>query len=378
MKAKWVAFDEGAEAPEGTAMQGLKDIILVVDYHSKNIEVRWLNCDSGEEKCLNRPTSKATILRVVEEAVKEAGVSGGKVVWIMESTTGWARVKGLIADRTQFILLNTLQMPKEPKAHKRKSDKLDTGRALREYLNGKLPRSHQPSAWWRQLRRVVNARQDVVYRQTAVKNRISSLLHQETWEDRTNLWTVTALARLGQLQLPESDRIVMDGWLEELKHLADRQRNLERRLQAYYDQWPQAQWLDEVRGIGMVTAVSLLAHIGPIERFATAEELISYAGIAPGHRSSDQTKRNGKIGGGGTDGHLRWLLIEATTWTRQIPRYKKAHERAVKRHGKNIAKIILARMLLRSLHKMLTDNIRFNQTPSLKAQTTATAAIAQN
>ena len=25
---------------------------------------------------------------------------------------------------------------------------------------------------------------------------------------------------------------------------------------------PEAQWVDEVRGIGMVTAVSLLAHIG--------------------------------------------------------------------------------------------------------------------
>ena len=132
-------------------------------------------------------------------------------------------------------------------------------------------------------------------------------------------------------------------------------------MQAVYDQWPQAQWVDEVRGIGMVTAVSILAHIGPIERFPTAGDLISYAGLAPGHRQSDDTRHHGKIGGGGTDSHLRYLLIESMQWVCQIPRYHKAFERAVARHGKNIARIIVARMLLRSLFRMLHDGVRFNQ-----------------
>ena len=111
----------------------------------------------------------------------------------------------------------------------------------------------------------------------------------------------------------------------------------------------------------MVTAVSILAHIGPIERFATAEDLISYAGLAPGHRRSDQTAHNSRIGGGGTDSHLRYLLIESMQWVCQIPRYHEAFERAVARHGKNIARIIVARMLLRSIFKMLHDRVRFNQ-----------------
>ena len=111
----------------------------------------------------------------------------------------------------------------------------------------------------------------------------------------------------------------------------------------------------------MITAVSILAHMGPIERFPTAEDLISYAGLAPGHRQSDQTLHNGKIGGGGTDSHLRYLLIESMQWVCQIPRYRPAFERAQARHGTNIARIIVARMLLRSLFKMLRDRVRFNQ-----------------
>lgn len=120
-------------------MYSSKDIMLAVDYHAENTEVRWLNCSSGEERCTNILTTRSGILRLVEKAAAEASQAGGKVIWIMESTTGWARLKELIGSRVQFIMANVLQMPLPPKAHRRKSDKIDTGRILREFLNGSLP-----------------------------------------------------------------------------------------------------------------------------------------------------------------------------------------------------------------------------------------------
>jgi transposase len=334
---------------------------LAVDYHAENTEVRWLNCSTGEERCLNIPTTRSGILRLVEKAVAEAAQVGGKVIWIMESTTGWARVKDLIGSRVEFVMANVLQMPLPPKAYRRKTDKIDTGRMLREFLNGSLPRSYQPDLRWREIRRLVDSRQDLVQRQTAVKNWISHFLHHETWEDRDGLWTQKGMKRLRALKLSVSDRMVLDLKLQELEQLAQRREQMEAAMQAVYDQWPEAQWVDEVRGIGMVTAVSILAHIGAIERFPTAEDLVSYAGLVPGHRQSDKTAHNGKIGGGGTDSHLRYLLIESMQWVCQIPRYSDAFDRAVARHGKNIARIIVARMLLRSIFKMLKDKVRFNQ-----------------
>ena len=342
-------------------MYDQKDIILAVDYHAENTEVRWLNCHTGEERCLNIPTTRTGILRLVEKTITEAAPAGGKVIWIMESTTGWARVKDLIGARVQFVLANVLQMPLPPNAHRRKSDKIDTGRILREFLNGSLPRSYQPPAWWREVRRLVDSRQDLVERQTAVKNWIVHFLHHETWADRENLWTQKGLNRLQRLSLSAGDRMLLDLKLQELEQLAQRREQMEAAMQVVYDQWPQAKWVDEVRGIGMVTAVSILAHIGAIHRFATAEALISYAGLAPGLRQSDGTSRTGRIGGGGTDSHLRYLLIESMQWVCQIPRYREAFERASSKHGKNVARIIVARMLLRSVFKMLKDQVRFNQ-----------------
>jgi len=342
-------------------MYDRKDIILAVDYHAENTEIRWLNCASGEERCLNIPTTRGGILRLVEKAVGEASLAGGKVVWIMESTTGWARVKELIGSRVHFIMANVLQMPLPPKAYRRKTDKIDTGRMLREFLNGSLPRSYQPTARWREVRRLVDSRQNLVKRQTAVKNWITHFLHHETWADRSGLWTQKGLRRLRGLRLSVSDRMVLDLKLQELEQLEGLREKVEAAMQKVYDQWPEAQWVDEVRGIGMITAVSILARIGPIERFGSAEDLISYAGLAPGHRRSDQTQHNGRIGGGGTDSHLRYLVIESMQWVCQIPRYRDAFERATAKHGKNIARIIVARMLLRSLFKMLKDKVRFNQ-----------------
>ena len=69
-------------------MPDQRDIVLTVDYHLEHLEVRWLNCANGQEQCHNIPTDKRNIERLVSAASAEAIAAGGKVVWIMESTTG--------------------------------------------------------------------------------------------------------------------------------------------------------------------------------------------------------------------------------------------------------------------------------------------------
>jgi transposase len=157
-----------------------RDVILTVDYHLEHLEVRRLNCATGQEQRCNVTTDRRSIERLVAAALAEATPAGGKVIWIMESTTGWARVKELIGSRVEFVLANVLQMPLPPKAYRRKSDKIDTGRIQREFLNGSLPQSYQPSSWWRQVRRLVDSRQDLIVRQTAIKNWIRHFLYHET------------------------------------------------------------------------------------------------------------------------------------------------------------------------------------------------------
>ena len=53
-----------------------KDIILTVDYHLEHLEVRWLNCASGQEQSRNIATEKRSIEHLVAAASTEATAAG--------------------------------------------------------------------------------------------------------------------------------------------------------------------------------------------------------------------------------------------------------------------------------------------------------------
>jgi transposase len=343
-----------------------QDIVLTVDYHDQNCSIRRRALASGQEELVTVPTSPEDLGRVVDQARRAAGRRGG-VVWIQESTTGWARVQALLGGRVQFHLANVLQMPRPPKAHRKKTDKVDTARMQREFLAGTLPLAHQPPAAWRQLRRLVAYRENLVSRRTAVRNWVNRYLAHETWADRTGLWSAAGQQRLRALlpQLPRTDALIVAAKLAELQHLEEQLQPVEAALHAAYRGCPEAQRLDAIRGLGVIASIAIVARIGPVGRFRSAEQLIAFAGLAPGVQQSDQTRRDGRIGGGGTDRHLRHYLIEASVWARQLPRYRATYERVERRRGKKVGRLVVARMLLRSIYKVLRDGVAF--TPAAPA-----------
>jgi len=341
------------------------DIVIVTDYHLQNISFRWFDAASGEERTFSRPTTPAAIEAVLAEARALALPRGGKVVWIMESTTGWSRMKELIGDRAEFLLANVLQMPLPPKARRQKTDKLDTARLLREYRHGTLPAAHQPQACWRSARRIVALRESLVRRRTALRNRITSYFAHETWVpgDEREFWSGTGMARLRELAAaqPDDDRFTLSVMIDELTDLDPRVAQVEAKFLELYQRWPDAQRLDAIDGIAEVAAVAIVARIGPIDRFTCDDELISYAGLAPGIRQSDATARHLSIGGGGTDRTLRFYLMEASIWARRIPRYQATYDRLAARRGRKIGRIAVARMMLRSIYKMMKEGVTFRR-----------------
>jgi transposase len=337
-----------------------QDIVLTCDYHDQTCVIRRYDRGTGRDQVLSVPTQPEALAHVVAQARRQLG-PGGRVMWIQESTTGWARVQHLLADQVEFRLANVLQMPLPPKGRRRKTDQIDTARIQREFLTGSLPLAHQPPPAWRQLRRLVAARENLVSRRTAVRNWINRYLAHETWVDRAGLWSAKGRRRLRGVQasLPPTDALVVGLKLDELERLEESLRQIGGELLRAYRDCPAAQRVDAIRGIGVVAAVSIVARIGPIERFRNAEQLIAFAGLAPGVQQSDQTRRDGRIGGGGTDKHLRHYLIEASVWARHLPRYRPTYERAVRRRGKKIGRLVVARLLVRSIYKVLRDGVAF-------------------
>src|SRR5689334_12057642 len=109
-----------------------QDILLTVDYHDQTCVIRRRALNTGAEQVFSVPTAPEPLEEVVRQAAGLAG-PGGRVYWVQESTTGWARVQALLGKRVDFQLANVLQMPLPPKARRRKTDKVDTARIQREF-----------------------------------------------------------------------------------------------------------------------------------------------------------------------------------------------------------------------------------------------------
>ena len=103
--------------------------------------------------------------------------------------------------------------------------------------------------------------------------------------------------------------------------LAHRREQLERELVGLL---PSSPWVVQVgrlrclRGVDTLTAVGLCAEIGDFERFARAEQLMSYVGLVPSEATTGQQRRLGAITKTGS-GHARRLLVEAAWHYRSRP-----------------------------------------------------------
>lgn len=64
-------------------------ILLTADYHDQNCVVRQRHLTTKVESVLTIPTTAGDLTRLVDKARKAVG-RGGRVVWVQESTTGWA------------------------------------------------------------------------------------------------------------------------------------------------------------------------------------------------------------------------------------------------------------------------------------------------
>jgi transposase len=111
-----------------------------------------------------------------------------------------------------------------------------------------------------------------------------------------------------------------------------------------------------VPGVGFISASTMLAEIGDVRDFKTADQLASWTGIVPSVYQSADKLSLGRITKHGSK-HLRWILVEVAHATLRVKRETKLNQffRRVKaRQGTKKAIVALARKILTILHHLLT------------------------
>jgi transposase len=178
---------------------------------------------------------------------------------------------------------------------------------------GYLPKVWLAPEEVRELRRLVHYRQTLARERRNLKLRIGATLREARQKApaTVNPWTKAWLAWLdSSAQLSSNARYVVDCCLRRLVALAKELNQIDRRLEKQTKDDPLVRKLLTIKGIGLITAVTLRAEIGRFDRFRTGKQLARFCGLSPRNASSGQKQADaGLIQAGNKE--LKSLLIEA-------------------------------------------------------------------
>jgi transposase len=207
-----------------------------------------------------------------------------------------------------------------------KTDRRDATKLARSYRSGDLTPVWVPDAAHEALRDLVRARLAAKRDQLRHRHRLAKFLLRHGrrppagirgWTQRYLAWVKTV-----SFEQPAQEATLLD-YLNEVERAGERITRLERAIDEAVARVPAPmraviEALQTLRGIATVSAVTLVAEVGPFTRFARPRQLMGYSGVVSREHSSGGRVRRGAITKTG-NAHLRRIVIEAAWAYRHRP-----------------------------------------------------------
>lgn len=196
-----------------------------------------------------------------------------------------------------------------------KTDRRDALLLARLLRSGDLTRVWVPGPDHEAVRELVRCRVDFKQMERRCRQRMCALLlrhgrhwSRDNWTEAHRRWL-----RAQRFALPEL-QAAFDQLLRAIAEAEERVRQMEREMEEALSSWSLAslvRGLMAMRGVKLITAMTVAAELGDLSRFRTAGELMAYVGLVPGERSSGQRRRQGGITKSGNR-HVRRVLVESS------------------------------------------------------------------
>lgn len=199
-----------------------------------------------------------------------------------------------------------------------KTDRRDSLSLARLHRAEELTPVYVPDGLQEALRDLTRAREDMKHLQRQAKQRLLAFLlrHGKRYAGKSN-WTQAHFRWLEMVKFEQPvQQIVMQEYVDTVQAMSRRVQAIDAQIACSAQQsavWPVIEALMALRGVNLLTATTVVAEIGDLQRFANAPQLMAYLGLVPSEHSSGGSVRRGGITKTG-NGHVRRVLIEAA-WT---------------------------------------------------------------
>jgi len=196
-----------------------------------------------------------------------------------------------------------------------KNDRRDATKLAALHRAGELTAVYVPDQHDEALRDLVRARADVQKALRAVKQQINAFLlrHAITYQGKTK-WCKAHLNWLENIKMSHpAQQVALTEYLDTMATTEARVRRISQQIEEFSQNWrlgPVVDALQCLRGISLISAVTVVAELGDLTRFDHPAQLMGYLGLLPSeHSSGPKIKKGGITKAGNT--HARKTLIES-------------------------------------------------------------------
>jgi transposase len=264
---------------------------------------------------------------------------------VIEASSSYRWLYDLLSPRGEVVLAHPLQL-RAIVAGRAKTDKLDAALLAKLLRAGLIPQSYVPPVPYQHLRDLTRARARLSRQAAAAKNEMHALLTRRNIPSPfVTLFGPRGRRWLASLELGPVDGLVRDELLARLEHYDAALAAQDRLLDELAGSFPQVKALTCLFGIGLYSALLIVAEIGEPWRFADARQVGAYAGLTARVHQSGSECYSGRITRQGSP-WLRWILVEAAMkLVRRDEKLGNFYQRIRKRAGVKVARVAAARKL---------------------------------
>ena len=279
-------------------------------------------------------------LDAINKLIKKIGGEGIELRFVYEAgPCGFVLCRHLKSKGFHCEVVSPSQVPKKA-SDRVKTDRRDAAQLARLFRAGELTAIHVPDQEDEAVRDLVRARTCAMEEQRRARLRLKGFLLRLgfRYSGKTS-WNDAHKRYLSGLIMPQAPQQIV--FQEYIHAIDDATARLERLTQAVEDALTDWKWepvvraLMTLRGMQVLTAMTLVAEVGDMSRFTEARQLMSFFGLTSSEHSSGGKRHLGAITKCGNR-HCRRVLTEAAWHYRLKPKVSEAMQKRQEKQPKEV------------------------------------------